>query len=261
MSSEGLRIDLRRGRILDILTRDGKVRVSELSELLEVSEVTIRNDLSELERSGQLERTPGGAVQTMKNYYNMDYQQRKGKNATHKQLIAAAAADLISDGDTLMINSGTTTFFTAVELKKRKNLSILTNSIAVASELGDHPTFRVILLGGEINPQYSFTYGSEAVNSLRRYKADKCIISVDGICSTSGLTTYHAQEAEVCKMMIERSFNKIIVADGSKFGHESFYNICDISAIDTWVTNVIPLAGKLSEITEKGVKIIQCAGN
>lgn len=259
MALYGLRIDVRRGRILDILNRDGKVRVNELSELLEVSEVTIRNDLDELEKSGQLERISGGAVQTMKNYYNMDYQQRKRKNAGHKQMIASIAASLIKDGETLMINSGTTTFFTAVELKKRKNLSILTNSIEVATELGDYPTFRVVLLGGEINPQYLFTYGSESEDSLRKYKADKCIISVDGICSDLGLTTYHAQEAEVCKIMIERSFHNIVVADSSKFGHESFYNISDISAVDTWVTNKIPLADKLSKLTEKGIEIIQCS--
>ncbi|MDD4200035.1 MAG: DeoR/GlpR family DNA-binding transcription regulator [Eubacteriales bacterium] len=258
MSAEGLRIDIRRGKILDILMSEGKVRVDELSSLFAVSEVTIRNDLAILEKSGQLERVSGGAVQTMKNYYNLDYQQRKSKHAAYKQAIAAAAADLINDGETLMINSGTTAYFTSVELKKRKNLSILTNSIAVATELGDYPSFRVILLGGEINPQYSFTYGSEAVNSLRKYKSDKCIISVDGICSTSGLTTYHAQEAEVCRLMIERSAHKIIVADASKFGHESFYNICDISEIDTWITNKIPLVGKINEIQDKGVKIIQC---
>ncbi len=258
MSSEGLRIDIRRGEILDILTREGKVRVSELSSLFDVSEVTIRSDLDVLERSGQLERVSGGAVQTMKSYYNMDYQQRKSRHADYKHAIAVAAANLVSDGETLMINSGTTTFFTAVELKKKKNLSILTNSLSVATELGDFPTFRVILLGGEINPHYSFTYGNEAVSSLRKYKADKCIISVDGICAASGLTTYHAQEAEVCRLMIERSAQKIVVADGSKFGHESFYNICDISQIDTWVTNEIPLAGKINEIHDKGVDIIQC---
>jgi len=164
---EGLKIDIRRNKILEILARDGKVRVSSLRQLLDVSEVTIRNDLSELEKAGRLERISGGAIQTMKNFYNMDFQRRKNRKAQFKQAIGCAASDLVQDGETLMINSGTTTFFTAIELKKHKNLNILTNSLSVAVELGEHPTFRVILLGGEINSHYSFTYGNDAADPVK----------------------------------------------------------------------------------------------
>ncbi len=258
MPGEGLRIDIRRSKILDMLFKEGKVRVDDLSAAFDVSEVTIRNDLAELEKSGQLERVSGGAVQTMKNYYNMDLQQRKKKNTKQKRSIALAASKLINDGETLMINSGTTTFFTSLELKKRKNLSILTNSISIATELGDYPTFKVILLGGEVNSQYLFTYGSEAANQIQKYKADKCIISIDGICLESGLTTYHAQESEITKLMIERSRKKIVVADGSKLGHESFYKICEISEINVWVTNSNQQSGRLKEIESTGIEIKEC---
>lgn len=255
---EGLKIDIRRNKILEILARDGKVRVSALRQLLDVSEVTIRNDLSELEKAGRLERISGGAIQTMKNFYNMDFQRRKNRKAQYKQAISIAASDLVQDGETLMINSGTTTFFTAIELKKHKNLNILTNSLSVAVELGEHPTFRVILLGGEINSHYSFTYGNDALTQLKKYKADKCILSVDGICFDSGLTTYHAQEADVNISMMERSRKTIIVADYSKLENESFFNVCDLSEVDYWVTNNCANPELLERIRSRGIEIITC---
>ena len=257
-ADDGLKIDIRRNKILELLARDGKVRVSHLKQILDVSEVTIRNDLSELEKAGHLERTSGGAVLTMKNFYNMDFQRRKHHKAEFKQAIGCAAADLVQDGETLMINSGTTTFFTAIELKKHKNINIVTNSLAIAVELGEYPTFRVILLGGEINSHYSFTYGNDALTQLKKYKADKCILSVDGVSCESGLTTYHAQEAEVNISMMERSRRTIIVADYTKLETESFFNICDLSKADYWVTNNCANEELLAKIRERGIEIVTC---
>ena len=116
-----LKIDARRQEILSLLRRDGQVRVSTLSEQLGATPVTIRSDLDALERDGYLERTQGGAIQTMKNYYNMDFQRRTREHMDKKKAIATAAANMVHDGDILLINSGTTTYFTAMELKKRKN--------------------------------------------------------------------------------------------------------------------------------------------
>ncbi len=255
--AEGLKIDVRRKQIQDILAREGKVRVTQLSSQLGASEVTIRNDLTELEKNGYLERIPGGAVLTTRNYYNMDFQQRKQERAAEKQAIAEAAANLIKDGDTLMINSGTTSFFTAVELKKLKNLNIVTNSLSIAVELGHHPTFRVILLGGEINPQYSFSYGIDAIAQLQKYKADKLILSVDGVSVTGGITTYHAEETEINKIMLERAHEAIIVADYTKVGHESFSYIDELDKADCFVTNTCANQKRLSEI-EKQITIVRC---
>ena len=188
-----LKIDVRRKKILEILRRDGQVRVAHLSETLGATVVTIRSDLDALEQDGYLERTQGGAIQTMKNYYNLEFQRRKQEHMENKKAIAAAAAGLVRDGDTLFINSGTTTYFAAVELKQRKNLNVVTNSISVAVELGGLPTFRVILLGGDISAQYSFTYGEDVKEQISRYRANWAILSVDGIQPGAGITTYHAE--------------------------------------------------------------------
>jgi DeoR/GlpR family transcriptional regulator of sugar metabolism len=167
------KLNIRRHEIIELLGREGVVRVAQLSKTLQASEVTIRNDLAELERMGVLERVPGGALQTLKNYYTMDYQQRKEQHPAEKKAIATIASSLIHDGETLLINSGSTTYYTALELKKHTNLKIVTNSLSVATELGYNPTFQIILLGGNFNSQYFFTYGDDAVAQLRKYRADK----------------------------------------------------------------------------------------
>ena len=192
MPGQKLKIDTRRSRIIEILNRDGQVKVSKLSEELNATPVTIRSDLDALERDGYLERIQGGAVQTAVNYYNREFIQRKRLGANVKKRIAAAAAELIHDGDTILLNSGTTVYFTAVEWKRHKNLRIVTNSLTAAIELGSVPSFHVILLGGEINSRDSFTYGNDVLEQLKRYRANYAILSIDGVCAETGISTLHA---------------------------------------------------------------------
>lgn len=255
MAVGDLKIDARRNKILEILNRDGQVRVTQLSEELGATTVTIRSDLDALEQDGYLERIQGGAVQTVRNYYNLEFLRRKQENSEAKKSIASAAADIIRDGDTILINSGTTTYYTAIELKKRKNLNIVTNSLMVASELGAYPTFRVILLGGEINTQYSFTYGSDAQGQLRQYKAEYAILSIDGVCFENGLTTYHAEEAVINRIMMERAKKTVIVADSRKLGREGFLHVSDLSNMDILVTDHEADLQFLSRLQEKKVEV------
>ncbi len=236
-SGSGLKIDERRKQILEILSRQGSVRVTELSAALGATVVTIRSDLSALERDGYLERVQGGAVQSVKNFYNMGFNRRATENESFKKEVARRAADMVRDGETLFINSGTTTLLTAMELKRKLNLNILTDSLPVAVELGAVPTFRVMLLGGEINAQYLFTYGNDARERLKGFVADKAILSVDGVDAEAGITTYHAEEATIDKMMMERSRQTLIVADYTKLGHASFSRVGDVNEAEVLVTN------------------------
>lgn len=259
MADGTLKIDERRRRILELLRHEGRVRVTRLSEQLGTTAVTIRSDLGALEREGYLERVQGGAIQSVKNFYNMDFQHRKQERMEEKKRIATAAAGLIGDGDTLMINSGTTTYFTAAELKKRKNLNIVTNSLSVAIELGDVPTFRVILLGGEVNAQYSFSCGEDAKQQLMRYKADYAVLSVDGICPRGGVTTYHAEERMVDVLMMDRADRTLIVADSSKLGRESFSHVCALDQVGAWVTDGGAGGPLLDDVRAAGVDIVLAA--
>lgn len=256
-SIEELDIDKRREMIVELLNKEGKVKVIELSKLFGISEVTIRNDLIVLEERGFLEKIHGGAVSTHKAYYNMSLLERMKTNEEEKREIAAACLSLVSNGDTIMINSGTTTLFVIQELKHIKNLSVVTNSLAIAQEVGHLSNIQVILLGGNFNPQYQFTYGDDTINQLKRYKADKLILSADGVSAEEGVTTYHHLEAEVNRQMLARSNKTIVVADYSKIGRASFAYIDSIDNLDILVTNKNVNRDELNSIREKGVEIRQ----
>lgn len=256
MISNEMSVDDRRKKILEILSKKGKVKVSELSKTFDISEVTIRLDLIELEKASLLERIHGGAVSTNKAYYSLNFNERIKKYENEKREIAKAAATLIEDNDTIIINSGTTTFFIAQELKKLKSLTVVTNSISIAQELAHIQNFNIILLGGNYNYQYQFTYGDDATRQLQKYKTDKLILSVDGVSSDFGLTTHHHQEAEVNRLMMERVNQVIIVADFSKIGRENFATISTLENVDTLITNKSANSEELKGIEGMGINII-----
>ena len=218
-----LKIDIRRGRILEKLKKDGTVSVSQLASELGATPVTIRSDLDALEAEGYLVRVQGGAVQNHKMPDPPQVSARESEHAEEKRRIARCVAEMVHDGDTLFLNSGSTVQFVAKALRVRKNLNIVTNSLNVAYELGNMPSFRVILLGGEINAHYSFTYGSDAQEQLSHYQADWAIMSLDGIDAEAGLTTYHAEEATINRMMISHSKQVLVTADHTKVGRAGFF--------------------------------------
>ena len=246
----------RRKRILDILYREGKVRVNDLRALFGTSEVTIRSDLTELEKSGLLERTHGGAIPTTRTYYNMNFHERANRRAEEKKTIARATAAIVENGHTVMINSGTTTHCLSNELRGHKNLKIVTNAISIAQNFGGLPTHSVIMLGGNLNVEYSFTYGYDAVSQVRRYRSDILILSVDGVSAECGLTTYHYEEAEIDRAMIERANRIIVVADYTKIGRESFAFVNEATCIDCIVTNNSAPAAELEKLAALGIEII-----
>ena len=173
-------------------------------------------------------------------------------NIEEKKRIASTVAGLIQDGDTLFINSGTTTEYVASALEIRTNLNIVTNSLAVATILGEIPSFRVILVGGEINAQYGFTYGGDALSQLEKYKADWAILSVDGISTSCGITTRHAEEAMVDRAMIANAKSTLIVADHTKIERAGFARVRDDLSDISVITNSLDT----SELAENGVAVI-----
>ena len=256
MVTNSPKVHERRNLILEKLNRDGGVRVTQLSQELGATVVTIRHDLDALEQEGYLERVQGGAVPIGTNFQSADFFQRKLFNREIKTLIAATAAELVQDGDTLFINSGSTTYYFAQQLKQHKNLSIVTNSLHVAEEMGRIPTFRVILLGGNINAQFSFTSGDDTISQLNRYRADYAFLSVDGICLDGRITTYHSDEAAVCRLMMERSSSTIVTADYSKIGKEGFTYISDVQQMNTLVTDPQADQRVIESLQDAGVRVI-----
>ncbi len=219
-----LKLEARRKTILDTLQQTGKVSVAELSKQLDTTPITIRSDLNALAQDGLLIRVQGGAVSTPNAKSSANVQTA---NYMEKKAIAEAVAELIQDGDTLFINSGTTMEQVASALEVRANLNIVTNSLSVATILGEIPSFRVILLGGEINSQYGFTHGGDALAQLEKYIANWAILSVDGVNVSCGLTTCHAEEAIIDRAMISNARKTMVAADHTKIGKAGFARVCD----------------------------------
>lgn len=238
----------RKQKILEILNRDGRVKVNELSALFEISEVTIRMDLADLEAKGLLSRVHGGAVSSYKSYYNMNMQQRLSANQDQKQAIANHIVGMIEEYDTIMLNSGTTTLTVFRMFPLNMNLSIVTNSVAIALEAGSNPNFNVVLLGGSVNSKHQFIYGDDAIAQLEKYHADKLILSVDGITPDNGLTTFYNQEVELARIMLSHAATRIVAADSTKLGRTAFARISDIGEADYIITNAD--ASAQEEITE-----------
>ena len=255
MVNSNLKIDIRRKKILEILRRNGKVYVSELSETLGATPVTIRTDLAALESEGHLIRMSGGAINSQQNTAVSPVDTNLQQQYSEKKSIAVSVAKFLNDGSTLFINSGSTTKIIAEELKRRKNLNIVTNSLAVATILGDHPSFCVILLGGEINSQYGFTYGGDAQEQLNRYQADWAILSVDSICAQSGITTFHAEEAIIDRMMLNGATKTLIAADYTKVGRAGFSQVCECSDNIHLITNSNADAAQVDALMAMDVQI------
>lgn len=252
MTDSRLKIDIRRKRILEQLRLEGKVTVSALCKSLGVTPVTIRNDLSILEQEGHLMRVQGGAVRRPG---VVETGSSQIVNASQKQSIGHAIAQMVRDGDTLFINSGTTSEIVALELAARRNLNIVTNSLNVAARLGAVPSFRVLLVGGEINAQYGFTHGGDAQEQLSKYQADWAILSVDGISAKGGITTHHAEEAIIDRMMAAGAKQQLIAADSSKIGRAGFSRVCECSPMLTLVTNDGGDPEALQQLKECGVQL------
>lgn len=223
--------------ILRLLEKDKIVKVAQLCSIFNVSVETVRRDLEFLEKEGKLKRVYGGAVLERKLSMEPSYHTRVIGNAREKQSIGKKTAELIHDGETLIIDLGTTTLGVAKHLKDKKDLTIITNCLYIAQELVDVPGYRVILSGGQLRSEEQSTSGFMSEEFFRTFNVDKTIIGVGGITIEEGITDYHLEETRVRRIMIEKGSQVIAVADHSKFGVKALVNVCPLEDIDVLVTD------------------------
>ncbi|ASS92266.1 DeoR/GlpR family DNA-binding transcription regulator [Aeribacillus pallidus] len=223
--------------ILRLLEKDKIVKVAQLCSIFNVSVETVRRDLEFLEKEGKLKRVYGGAVLERKLSMEPSYHTRVIGNAREKQSIGKKTAELIHDGETLIIDLGTTTLEVAKHLKDKKDLTIITNCLYIAQELVDVPGYRVILSGGQLRSEEQSTSGFMSEEFFRTFNVDKTIIGVGGITIEEGITDYHLEETRVRRIMIEKGSQVIAVADHSKFGVKALVNVCPLEDIDVLVTD------------------------
>ncbi|MCB0729534.1 MAG: DeoR/GlpR transcriptional regulator [Ignavibacteriae bacterium] len=246
----------RRSKILEKIEFEGTVRVKELSELHHVSKVTIRNDLDQLEKKNLLVRARGGAMKLQRVGIDYNLNVKSMKHSLEKQAIGKKAAELVKDGETIILDSGTTTLEVAKNLDKFNNLTVITNSLHIAGQMVDTPNVRVIVPGGSLRRNSLSLVGSSAEEILKNYYCDKVFIGVDGIDSNYGISTPNFEEAHLNNVMIDNSREVIVVTDSSKFKHRSFASIAPLSKIHTIVTDKNIPADEKQAIENLGIKLI-----
>lgn len=246
----------RRSLIIEDLEFNGKVDVRELSTKLGVSEVTIRNDLAQLEKKNILIRARGGALRMDPVGIDYHISEKDKINIKAKQRIGIAAAKFVGSGDTIMIDSGTTSMEFVRNLDSKLELTVITNALNIANQLHQNDNVQVIIPGGVLRKKSFSLIGTAAEKSLRNYFCDKLFLGVDGIDVENGLSTPNIEEAHFNGTMIEMSHQIIVLADSSKIGKRSLALIGPISKIDVLITDAGITNEQKAAFENVGVKLI-----
>ena len=226
----------RQKKIVELLRENGAVQVSKLSADFNVAEETVRRDLEKLEKQELLLRTLGGAVPVDDNKHEPSLEKRKKLNVAGKELVARAAAELVSPGDTIFLDASTTTFYIARELKTMRNITVVTNSLETIAELSGCTDIRVIGTGGLVGGSRSFV-GSLAESAIREnYFANKLFFSSRGVTAEAGILDSNEQECAMKKCMIKNSQTKIYVCEHTKLDRVGFAKLAAFDDIDYFVS-------------------------
>ncbi len=227
----------RRDKILELIQEDGSAKVIELARLFKVTEVTIRQDLDKLEKDDLVVKTHGGAY--LKNVEDQvrTFSLANQENIVQKAGIAAKCLEYIESGDTIILDSGSTTTEIAKKLRGYKNLTVITNALNIALILGAEPGIEVIMTGGEFKPPTLSLTGQKAADFFKGLNVQKLFLATAGISLKSGLTYPSISDLVVKKAMIDAADTTFLVADSTKIGKSSFASLGALSLIDYIITD------------------------
>ncbi|GAB3709075.1 DeoR/GlpR family DNA-binding transcription regulator [Spirosoma flavus] len=227
----------RRDKILELLKEDGSAKVTELAKLFKVTEVTIRQDLEKLEKDGLVIKEHGGAY--LKNIEDQVRTLSLGnqENMARKELIARKCLEFIEFGDTIILDSGSTTTEIAKKLRGYKNLTVITNALNIAFILGAEPGIEVIMTGGEFKPPTLSLTGQKAADFFKGLNVQKLFLATAGISLKSGLTYPSISDLVVKKAMIDAADITYLVADSTKMGKSALASLGALSLIDYIITD------------------------
>jgi DeoR family transcriptional regulator, aga operon transcriptional repressor len=234
---DGLMAEERRMQILQIARSTGRVRVNELVGQFSTSAVTIRNDLNELQQRGLVQRSHGGAVLPDKILRELPVLERLKAHSDEKRRIGATAATLINDGETIILDSGTTTLEIARQIKMKQRLHIITNGVNIAAELLDARDAELFIVGGNVRGESASISGRFTEEMLEQFSADKMFLSGAGCDLDFGVSGANLEETMVNRAMLRISREIILVADASKFSKRSMSRITSFSEIDTVISD------------------------
>lgn len=242
----------RRQQILNLLEETGSLDVGDLADRFAVSVVTIRKDLDDLDRQGLLQRTFGGAVFSHRSRFNRSFLERTSQHLREKRAIAVAALEYIKDGDTIILDAGTTTLALAQLLKQHvKSAFIITCSVPVALEVSS-AGYDILLLGGMIRNKSLALLGRETLWMLDRYRADKAFLGSSGFTIEKGHTTPNPDDAQIKEAIMRVSLEKYVLVDSSKFGDQCLTRFAHLRDVDLTITD--------SHLPKAKVKALEAAG-
>jgi DeoR family transcriptional regulator, aga operon transcriptional repressor len=244
---DGMMAEERRTQILQIVRSEGRARVNELAARFNSSAVTIRNDLNELHQRGLVMRSHGGAVLPEKILRESPVYERLKTHAEEKRRIGATAATLIHDGETIILDSGTTTLEIARQIKNKQGLQVITNGVNIAAELLDAREVQTFIVGGTLRGDSASIVGRSAEEMFEQFSADKVFLSGAGCDPDFGVSGANLDETMVNRAMLRIAREVILVADASKFSKRSMVRIASFSEIDAIVSDT----GLRTEIQEK----------
>ncbi len=248
----------RREYILNIINKAGSVNAKEVAQFLGVSEATIRRDLGKLAKKNLIKKTYGGALKSYPVGQEMKFNIQKELYAQEKRKIALAAAKMIEDKDVIIIESGTTGYQIALNVSKKQELTVFTNSCEIAATLlTHHPDFSIILSGGILDNETRSLIGPIADNTFFNINVDKAFIGITGIDIRKGITAVNPIEANTKKNIIASAKKVIALADHSKLGHISVNFVSNISAIDMLITDSQADKRFLDLLKKSGISVIQ----
>ncbi|AWH76509.1 DeoR/GlpR family DNA-binding transcription regulator [Clostridioides difficile] len=242
-------------KILSILKSDNIIKINDIVQMFDISIETARRDLAHMESIGLLKRVYGGAIPVIASSVELNYVKRKKINSNDKKQIAIKCSEFISTNDTIFMDTGTTVLEVSKNLKDKKNLTVITNSILVANELMN-TNIKVYVLGGYLRETEGSFSGPLTLSAIEQFNVDKAILGAGGITLENGISDYHLEEALVRKKMIERSRKSIVVVEPPKFGINSFASVAPIEHIDTIITSASIDHNIIIEFSQKGIPLV-----
>jgi DeoR family transcriptional regulator, fructose operon transcriptional repressor len=250
--------ELRRLRITEYVRQheSGIVTVLELSQLLAVSDMTIRRDLAFLERQSVLRRVHGGAVAYQQSDGDKPFNYRSTRSDPQKKIIGWLAAQLVCDDERVILDAGTTTLQVAINLACKSRLTVITNSVPIANELSPCTNIVIILLGGIIKHHEGCTVGSMVRQSLSLLSADKCFLSATSFSLRMGAMETDMADTEVKQAMLRSAGENILVVDSTKFDVSSLIQVAPLKQINKIVTDDGLPAEAVKAIEAEGVEVI-----
>ena len=254
---DSLLIDERRGLILDLVRQQRRATVAELADRFKTSLVTIRADLAALAADGALVRTRGGAL-PLRDEEEVPIGVKQTLHQEQKQRIAAAAAKLIRDGETILLDSGTTTYALACQIRglPLAGINVITNALNIATVLAPVPHVNLIMPGGQLREQSFSLSGPIAVNALSGLHADRLFLGVDSLDPEIGLMTPYLQEAQFNAQMIRISRQVVAVADSSKLMRRNLSVIASVDQLHMLITDSAANPETVEELRRRGVEVV-----